>query len=251
MNAQIFDALSKGNAFTNPLPALSSASQGLISSGKATTNSLTNVSDPQIKAALTAGGLTSSVLTSSGTMFDSASTGLATLGAYGGQCIAEAYSRMGTSVSYKSGLKTVGREPNNCDIINNAFGIIQTTGRQWIAAMQNALNTVVAKMNELSELVAQGVSAGLAKIQELAATVTGYINAAITQINAVITDITNGIAAELKYIQDMITECLNFSFANVLSEWFKDSCAKGVINAIGSNDLKSSLEKDAKPDSTV
>ena len=35
MNAQIYDALSQGNAFTNPLPSLSSASQGLITSGKA------------------------------------------------------------------------------------------------------------------------------------------------------------------------------------------------------------------------
>lgn len=242
MNAQIYDALSQGNAFTNPLPSLSSTSQGLITSGKATTAALANTGNTQIQGALTAGGLTTAKLNETNTMFTSADTSLTTLNNYGDQTVNEAYSRIGTSVSYKSGLKSIEREPTNCDLINNAFGVIQTLGRQWIGAMEGALSTVTAKMAELAELVAQGVSAGLAKIQALAAEVTGYINDAIAQVAQIGQDIANGIASELAHIQDMVSKCLNFSFANVLSEWAKDLCAGGVINNIGSDNLKSALK---------
>lgn len=242
MNADIYDALAQGNAFNNPLPSLSSTSQSLITSGQATTAGLANTGNVQIQNALTAGGLTTAKLTSANTMFGSASTGITTLNAYGDRSVTEAYSRIGTSVSYKSGLKSIEREPNNCDLINNAFGVIQQTGKEWLAAMQSALTTVTDKMNELMALVQEGVSAGLAKIQALAAEVTGAINTAITQVEGVIQDITVGIAAELAHIQDMISKCLNFSFANVISEWFKDPCAGGVINSIGSDNLKSALK---------
>ncbi|AIM51738.1 hypothetical protein HQ81_0215, partial [Dickeya phage phiDP23.1] len=114
----------------------------------------------------------------------------------------------GTSVSYKSGLKSIDREPNNCDLINNAFGVIQNLGKQWLNTMQSVLTTVTDKMNELAELVAQGVSAGLAAIQALAAEVTQAINTAVASVAAVAQDITNGIAAELAHIQDMIGKCL-------------------------------------------
>ena len=243
MNADIYDALSQGNAFTNPLPSLSAASQGLVTSGQATTAALTNTGNTQIQAALTAGGLSPTKLAAANSMYGSAGTSLTTLNSYGDQSVNEAYSRIGTSVSYKSGLKSIDREPNNCDLINNAFGVIQNLGKQWISAMQSALSTVNAKMAELYALVQQGVGAGLAKIQTLAAEATQYVNAAITQISAVVSDITNGIAAELAHIQDMIGKCLNFSFANVLSEWFKDPCAGGVINSIGSPTLKTALNK--------
>lgn len=242
MNAQIYDALEQGNAFNNPLPSLSSTSQGLITSGKATTAALANTGNTQIQGALTAGGLTTAKLNETNTMFTSADTSLTTLNNYGDQTVNEAYSRIGTSVSYKSGLKSIEREPTNCDLINNAFGVIQTLGRQWIGAMEGALSTVTAKMAELAELVAQGVSAGLAKIQALAAEVTGYINDAISQVAQIGQDIANGIASELAHIQDMVSKCLNFSFANVLSEWAKDLCAGGVINNIGSDNLKSALK---------
>lgn len=242
MNAQIYDALSQGNAFTNPLPSLSSTSQGLITSGKATTAALANTGNIQIQGALTAGGLTTAKLNESTTMFNSANTGITTLNNYGDQSVNEAYSRIGTSVSYKSGLKSIDHEPNNCDLINNAFGVIQNLGKQWLNTMQNVLSTVTAKMNELAELVAQGVSAGLAAIQALAAEVTAAINTAVAAVAAVVQDITNGIAAELAHIQDMINKCLNFSFANVISEWAKDICAGGVINSIGSDNLKNALK---------
>ncbi|QOI58372.1 hypothetical protein pSal_SNUABM02_139 [Salmonella phage pSal-SNUABM-02] len=203
---------------------------------------LANTGDTQIQGALTAGGLTTAKLNETNTMFTSADTSLTTLNNYGDQTVNEAYSRIGTSVSYKSGLKSIQREPTNCDLINNAFGVIQTLGRQWIGAMEGALSTVTAKMAELAELVAQGVSAGLAKIQALAAEVTGHINTAIAQVAQIGQDIANGIAAELAHIQDMVSKCLNFSFANVLSEWAKDLCAGGVINNIGSDNLKSALK---------
>lgn len=246
MNAQIFDVLSQGTAFVNPLPALSSASQGLIASGKATTATIANAPDTQVQAALSAGGLTPTMLTSASTMFTTASAGITTLNNYGDQSINEAYSRIGTSVSYKSGLKSIGREPQDCGLINKAFGVIQETGRQWLSNMQSVLTTVTNKMNELADIVQQGVSAGLARIQALAAEVTQYVNTAISQVNAVIKDITDGIAAELAHIQGMVAQCLNFSFANVMAEWFKDGCAQGVINNIGSPELKNSMT-----DSTV
>lgn len=242
MNAQIYDALSQGNAFTNPLPSLSSTSQGLITSGKATTLSLANTGNTQIQGALTAGGLTTAKLNESTTMFNSANTSITTLNTYGDQSVNEAYSRIGTSVSYKSGLKSIDREPNNCDLINNAFGVIQNLGKQWLNAMEGALSTVTAKLNELAELVAQGVSAGLAAIQALAAEVTQAINTAVAAVSSIAQDITNGIAAELAHIQDMVSKCLNFSFANVIAEWAKDICAGGVINSIGSDNLKSALK---------
>lgn len=242
MNAQIYDALSQGNAFTNPLPSLSSTSQDLITSGKATTVGLANTGNAQIQGALTAGGLTSSKLNESTTMFNSANTSITTLNTYGDQSVNEAYSRIGTSVSYKSGLKSIAREPNNCDLINDAFGVIQDLGKQWLNSMQNTLTAVTAKMNELAALVAEGVSAGLAKIQALAAEVTQSINTAIASVTEIAKDITDGIAAELAHIQDMVGKCLNFSFANVISEWFKDPCAGGVINSIGSTDLKNALK---------
>lgn len=242
MNAQIYDTLSQGNAFTNPLPSLSSTSQGLITSGKATTASLANTGNKQIQEALTAGGLTTAKLNESTAMFDSANTSITTLINYGDQSVNEAYSRIGTSVSYKSALKSIGREPNNCDLINNAFGVIQNLGKQWINTMQSVLTTITNKMNELAELVAQGVSAGLDAIRALAAEVTQAIDTAVASVASIAQDITNGIAAELAHIQDMVSKCLNFSFANVLSEWAKDLCAGGVINNIGSDNLKSALK---------
>lgn len=242
MNAQIYDALEQGNAFNNPLPSLSTTSQGLITSGKATTASLANTGNTQIQGALTAGGLTTAKLNETTAMFNSADTSITTLNNYGDQSVNEAYSRIGTSVSYKSGLKSIEREPTNCDLINNAFGVLQTLGREWLGAMESALSTVTAKMQELAELVAQGISAGLAQIQALAAEVTQYVNAAITQVAQIGQQITQGIAAELAHIQDMISKCLNFSFANVLSEWAKDLCAGGVINNIGSDNLKNALK---------
>lgn len=241
MNAQLYDVLDQGNAFTNPLPGYSAASQALISSGKANVTSLGTITDTQVQTALTAGGLTSAKLTQATTMYGAAGTSISTLNSYGDQTITEAYSRMGTSVSYKSALKGIDREPNNCDLINNAFGVIQTTGRQWLNNIQSALNTVTGKLGELYDLAKQGASAGLAKIQALAAEVTGYINTAVAAVNDIAKQITDGIAAELAHIQSMIKSCLNFSFAGVLEEWAKDNCAAGVISNIGSSSLKNAL----------
>lgn len=242
MNSQIYDALDQGNAFTNPLPGYSAASQALITSGQANVTGLSSITDTQVQGALTAGGITSAKLTQTTSMYNAANTSIGTLNAYGNQTIDEAYSRMGTSVSYKSALKGIQREPNNCDLINNAFGVIQTTGRQWLNAMQSAMNTVTSKLGELYALAKQGVSAGLAKIQALASEVSGYITTAIAAVTDVAKQITDGIAAELAHIQSMIKSCLNFSFAGVLEEWAKDNCAAGVLSSIGSSTLKGALK---------
>lgn len=241
MNANLYDVISNGNAFTNPLSSLSSAPLALVDTGKATTASLTSVTNPTIQGALTAGGLTPSKLASASTMYGDAETGIGTLVSYGDRTVDEAYSRMGTSTSYKSGLKSIGREPNNCDLINNAFGIIQTTGRQFLNAMSTAVSTVTDVLSQLWELVKQGVSAGVTQIQALAAQATAAINSAITAVSQVVQNIENGIAAELAHIESMVKSCLNFSFANVIGEWFKDSCAAGIIKNIGSKDLNDSL----------
>lgn len=160
MNADIFDALAQGNAFTNPLPALSGTSLDLIGAGKQSTASLTNIGDAQIQAALAAGGLVPGQITAATGMFTGAATAVGTLTAHGAQSVGNAYSIIGTSVSYKSGLKSIGREPNNCDLINKAFGVVQDLGRQWLGAMEGALATVTAKMKELSDLVAQASPPG-------------------------------------------------------------------------------------------
>lgn len=242
MNAQIYDALEQGNAFNNPLPGFSATSQDLISGGQQSVAGISSIPDTSVQAAIVAGGLTPAKLTSMNTMYGTANTGIGTLNTYGDQSVNEAYSRIGTSVSYKSGLKSIEREPTNCDLINNAFGVIQTLGRQWLTAMEDALSPITNKVQELYDLAKQGAAAGLDKIQALAAEVNGLINDAVAKVNGVIQNITDGIAAELAHIEDMVKKCLNFSFANVLSEWAKDICAGGVINNIGSTDLKNALK---------
>ncbi|EJD3358052.1 hypothetical protein M1Y69_003536 [Salmonella enterica] len=242
MNAQIYDVLSSGNAFSNPLPSLSGPSQDLITSGITNIPLITANATPEMQVAMAAGGLTPEKLTAASTMYSTANTGITTLNTYGDQSINDAYSRIGTSVSYKSGLKGISREPNNCDLINKAFGVVQDLGRQWLNAMEGALQTVTNKISELYEMIMEGASEGMAKLQELAAEVTAHINTAITAVNGVISDITDGIAAELAHIESMIKECLNFSFANVLGEWAKDLCAGGVIDKIGTPALKESLK---------
>uniref|UniRef100_A0AAU8GK39 DUF7217 domain-containing protein n=1 Tax=Salmonella phage vB_STmST313_KE27 TaxID=3161178 RepID=A0AAU8GK39_9CAUD len=242
MNAQIYDVLSSGNAFSNPLPSLSGPSQDLITSGSTNIPLITANATPEMQVAMSAGGLTPDKLTAAATMYSTANTGITTLNTYGDQSINDAYSRIGTSVSYKSGLKSISREPNNCDLINKAFGVVQDLGHQWLNAMEGALQTVTNKISELYEMIMEGASEGMAKLQELAAEVTGHINTAITAVNGVISDITDGIAAELAHIESMIKECLNFSFANVLAEWAKDLCAGGVIDKIGTPALKESLK---------
>ncbi|WPJ72034.1 hypothetical protein DEEACLCL_00009 [Salmonella phage CRW-SP2] len=242
MNAQLYDVISSGNAFNNPLTSLSGTSLGLVNTGKANASYLSSVADPSIQGALTAGGLTPTKLASANTMYTNAGAGVNTLVTYGDRSVNEAYERMGTSTSYKEGLKSVGREPNNCDLINNAFGVLQTTGRQFLNAMETALSTVTQALSELKDLVAQGVSAGLSKIQALATTVSGYISQAATAVAQVVQDIETGIANELAHIESMVKSCLNFSFANIISEWYKDSCAAGIIKNLGSKDLNDSLK---------
>lgn len=242
MNAQLFDVLDQGNAFTNPLTGYSASSTALIANGGASVTGLNAITDTQVKAALTAGGMTASKLTQSTTMFGSATSSISTLNAYGDTTINDAYSRIGTSVAYKSGLKSVSREPNNCDLINNAFGVVQTLGRQWYNAMESALSAVTGKMSELLALAQQGVSAGLAKIQALAAEASAAIDTAIAKVNEVIKDITDGIAAELAHIQSMVKSCINFCFADILGEWSKDNCAMGILNNIGTSSLKGALK---------
>lgn len=242
MNAQIYDAISQGNAFSNPLPALSATSKALAISGKANASSIASSGNTQIQGALTAGGLTPTKLTQASTMYDTASTSITTLNTYGDRSVKEAYSRIGTSVSYKEGLKSIGREPNNCDLINNAFGVIQTLGKQWLGALESAMGTVTNLLGQLWDLVKQGVAASLPAIQALASQVSQALDTAMTAVSNVAQQITAGIAAELAHIEDMVGKCLNFSFANVIAEWMKDICAGGVINSIGSSDLKDALK---------
>lgn len=242
MNAQLFDVISSGKAFTNPLTSLSSTSVSLISDGKAATAFITSATDPSVQAALAAGGLTPQKLESAGTMFTSAGAGVTTLVTYGDRSIGEAYQRIGTSHSYKQGLKGIGREPNNCDLMNKAFGVVQKLGKQFLSAIETAVKFVTDTMNQLKELIEQGISAGLAKIQELAGIVAGYINQAQAAIAEVVQNIENAIAEELAHIESMIKSCLDFSFANVISEWFKDPCAAGVINTVGTKELNDTLK---------
>lgn len=242
MNAQLYDVISGGNAFTNPLTSLSGTSMSLINDGKATTAFLTSAPDPSVQAALAAGGLTPQTLSATTTMFTTAGTGVTTLVTYGNRSVSEAYQRIGTSHSYKQGLKSVGREPNNCDLMNKAFGVVQKLGKEFLSAMETAIRFVTEKMNELKELVEQGISAGLAKIQELAGIVAGYINQAQAAISEVIQNIETAIAEELAHLESMIKSCLDFSFANVISEWFKDPCAAGVIKTVGTKDLNDALK---------
>lgn len=242
MSAEIYDALSQGNAFNNPLPAASASSQGLITNGQQSITGLANIGDEDVLGAIIAGGLSADRMNTTKTMYSGAGTGITTLNNYGDQSVREAYSRIGTSVSYKSGLKGIGREPDNCDLINKAFGIVQETGKQWLSNIEDALSPITSKIEELYALAQQGVAAGLAKIRALAAEVNSMIDSAVSQVNQTIQDITDGITEELNHIAGMVRECLNFSFANVLGEWAKDLCAGGVINSIGSDSIKNAVK---------
>lgn len=238
MSADLFDVFEGGTAFTNSLAGASGATTDLISGGTANISRLTSVTDSQVLAAMTAGGLTPAKLSSTTSMFTSATGGISTLVSYGDRTISEAFDRFGTSNSYVGGLTGIGRPPSTCDLVNKAFGVMQQYGHEWMDAMNSALNTVNAKIQEMADLVAQGIAAGAAKIQALAAQVVGYVNTATAAVNKVIADITDGINAELAHIESMVKSCMNFCLTSAFGDFLKDPCAKGVIDKMGSPTLK-------------
>lgn len=239
--ADVYDTLQGGNAFSNPLPDFAATPLQYATAGTNSVTSLLSVSDVQVTNALAAGGLTPTALNTAKTMYAGAATGIGTLTSYGAQSVNEAYDRISASTSYKSGLKSIGREPNNCDLINRAFGILQREGQLWLERYNTVLSAVNAKMDQLMVLVNQGIAAGAAKIQAAAAAVLTAVNEANAKINALIAEVEAGIAAELAHIQSMIKSCFNFGFANILQDWLGDGCAAATIKSIGSDQLNKAI----------
>lgn len=240
MNPDIYDLFDSGKGFQNPLTSLSTGTTDTINSGKTQVAGLENVTDP-VRQALNQGGMTLDKINATQTMFGAAGTGVGTLVTYGDQTVSEAFSRIGTSTAYTSGLKQIGREPTTCDLINDAFGVIQQKGQEWLMAMDSALASVSNTLGELMDAINDVTAAGLAKIRQLAAELTGYVNQAIGEVNKIINDIAEGIAAELAHLKSMVNSCINFCMTSQLAEWMKDNCVAGAIHKMASPELKNSL----------
>ncbi len=240
MNADIYDLFDNGKGFENPLTSLSQGTTATINQGKTQVAGLQNVTDPA-RQALNQGGLTIDKINATNAMFGTAGTSVGTLVTYGDQTVSEAFSRIGTSTAYTSGLKQIGREPTNCDLINNAFGIIQQKGQEWLAAFDSALATVTATLDDLLQVINDVTAAGLAKIRQLAALVSGYVDQAIGVINRLVDEVTAGIAAELAHLESMVKSCVNFCITSQLTDWLKDNCVAGAIHKMASKELKGSL----------
>uniref|UniRef100_A0AAU8KWM5 DUF7217 domain-containing protein n=1 Tax=Serratia phage Kevin TaxID=3161161 RepID=A0AAU8KWM5_9CAUD len=240
MNADIYDLFDNGKGFENPLTALSQGTNATISQGKTQIAGLQNVTDP-VRQALNQGGLTQDKINATNAMYGSAGTSVGTLVNYGDQTVSEAFSRIGTSTAYTSGLKQIGREPTTCDLINNAFGIIQQKGQEWLAAFDSALASVAATLDDLMEVINDVSAAGLAKIRQLAGVLNGYVDQAIGKINLLIAEVTAGIAAELAHLESMVKSCVNFCMTFQLTDWLKDNCVAAAIGKMASKDLKGML----------
>lgn len=241
MNADLYDLFESGGAFSNPLSAASSGASGLITGATSGITNINKITDTQVKAALSAGGLNPAKLAAGTTMLTAAGGGVTTLVSYGSQTVSETFSRVSTVNAYTNGLSAIGRAPTSCDTVNDAFRIIQETGAQWMASMESALSVVNAKIGELYDLASQGVSAGLAKIQALAATVAAEIDKAVAAVNAVVASIQKGIADELAHLESLANKCINFCMSSELVSWMKDSCVAGAINQMASPALKNAL----------
>lgn len=241
MNAELFDLFESGNAFSNPLDSVSSGATNLISGAKTGITSLSGIADSQVKAAMTAGGLSPAKLTSGTSMLTAATGGVTTLVGYGQTTVSETFSRVSTVNAYTSGLTAIGRAPTSCDTVNDAFRIVQETGAKWLATMESALSVVNAKIADLYALASQGVAAGLAKIQALAAQVAAEIDKAVAVVNKVVQDITDGIAAELAHLEGLANKCVNFCMSSEIGTWLKDSCVAGAIQKMASPSLKSMI----------
>lgn len=240
MNADIYDLFDNGKGFENPLTSLSEGTNSTINQGKTQIAGLQNVTDP-VRQALNQGGMTQDKINATNAMYGSAGTSVGTLVTYGDQTVSEAFSRIGTSTAYTSGLKQIGREPTTCDLINDAFGIIQQKGQEWLAAFDSALATVAATLDDLMEVINDVSAAGLAKIRQLAAVLNGYVDQAIGKINQLIDEVTAGIAAELAHLESMVKSCVNFCMTFQLTDWLKDNCVAGAIGKMASKDLKGML----------
>lgn len=240
MNADIYDLFDGGKGFENPLTSISQGTNATIDQGKTQIAGLQNVTDP-VRQALNQGGMTQDKINATNAMYGSAGTGVGTLVTYGDQTVSEAFSRIGTSTAYTSGLKQIDRAPTSCDLINDAFGIIQQKGAEWLAAFDSALASVAATLDDLMQVINDVSAAGLAKIRQLAATLSGYVDQAIAKVNQIIADVTAGIAAELAHLESMVKSCINFCMTSQLAEWMKDSCVAGAINKMASKELKGAM----------
>lgn len=238
MNSELYDLLESTGAFQNPLNSLSSGATNLASAGTSGLNSISSTSDLQVKAALTAGGLTPAKLNAGTAAMASATTGVGTLVTYGDRTVSEAFSRINTTTAYTNGLTNIGRAPTTCDTINSAFSVIQQKGAEWLKAMENALTYVTGKIAELQELVEKGISAGIALITQIAAEVQAAIDSAISAISKVVNDIVAGIAAELAELEKMVKSCINFCMTSMFPDWMKDGCVAGAIQKMATPSLK-------------
>lgn len=235
---QIFNLLKSGKGFSNPLQSGLSLVGGKVSSLSSLSSSISSVNNPAIKAQLAAAGLTTGVLSNFTSSLGSVTSTTKTLVDYGQKSVEEFSQRMHAASNYMSTLSRMG-EKTSCSIFSDVMSVATDLGKKAMDAVNSAMDAVNDVMSQLQD----AINKGLNTISSLASKAVSAINKGIQKMSEYASQVTKMIEDEAKKLADYLKTSAEGFLADILPDWFNDSCKSGIVDQIATPEMKEVLKK--------